>query len=530
MYFGGYPGAAEFIGDHDRWRGYILRALIEPNIERDILAMQRVDKPALLKRLFEISAESSGQILSYTKMLGQLQDAGNTTTLARYLDLLGKVGLVAGLQNYSGAITRRRASNPKLNVLNTALMSAQSSYDFEDAQADRTFWGRLVESAAGAHLWNTATGRTHLWYWRHSPDEVDFVMERGPRLVGFEVKSHERQARPPRARRVPQAIPSSADRARRRRRRAFGGISFNSGKRVAQEVMDNPVKYVERTCTEVSDNLGGADQTEDPTESKPLSHYGDQGAYVLLGAPGAGKTEEFKRKAGERGFCDARDFTTYGHERWSNVGPLFIDGLDEMRAGETDGRTPLDAIRQKLDQLGRPRFRLSCREADWFGAADRKRLESVSPDGVVKVLRLDPLTDEDIRTILDADPQVDDADEFVAKARDRGLHSLLDNPKSLEMLVRGVSAQRDGAWPDTRTETFDLACRALVREHNDERNLAEPNRPDVSGLLDMAGRLCAVQLLTGRAGYHRTGNPPAADYIALDDLGNVSTGNSSRRT
>ena len=194
VYFGGYPGAAEFIGDHDRWRGYILRALIEPHVERDILAMQRVDKPALLKRLFEVSAESSGQILSYTKMLGQLQDAGNTTTLARYLDLLGKVGLVAGLQNYSGGIARRRASRPKLNVLNTALMSAQSSYDFKDAQADRTFWGRLVESAAGAHLWNTATGRTRLWYWRRNPDEVDFVLERGPRLVAFEVKSHERQA------------------------------------------------------------------------------------------------------------------------------------------------------------------------------------------------------------------------------------------------------------------------------------------------------------------------------------------------
>ncbi len=194
VYFGGYPGAAKFIGDHDRWRGYVLRALIEPNIERDILAMQRVDKPALLKRLFEVSAESSGQILAYTKMLGQLQDAGNTTTLARYLDLLERVGLVAGLQNYSGGIVRRRASKPKLNVLNTALMSAQSSYDFKDAQADRTFWGRLVESAAGAHLWNTATGGARLWYWRRNPDEVDFVLERGPHLVAFEVKSHERQA------------------------------------------------------------------------------------------------------------------------------------------------------------------------------------------------------------------------------------------------------------------------------------------------------------------------------------------------
>ena len=194
VYFGGYPGAAEYIHDHDRWRDYILRALVEPNIERDILAMQRVDKPALLKRLFEVSAASSGQILSYTKMLGQLQDAGNTTTLARYLDLLEKAGLIAGLPKYTGGIYRRRASIPKLNVLNTALMSALSSYSFEEAQGDRTFWGRLVESAVGAHLWNTRTGWTRLWYWRDHGVEVDFVLERGPRLVAFEVKSHQSRA------------------------------------------------------------------------------------------------------------------------------------------------------------------------------------------------------------------------------------------------------------------------------------------------------------------------------------------------
>ena len=140
VYFGGYPGALEYVDDHVRWHDYIFRALAEPNIERDILAMQRVDKPALLKQLFEVGATSSGQILSYTKMLGQLQDAGNTTTLARYLDLLERVGLLAGLRNYTGGIYRRRASSPKLNVLNTGLMSAFSGYTYEQAQADRTFW------------------------------------------------------------------------------------------------------------------------------------------------------------------------------------------------------------------------------------------------------------------------------------------------------------------------------------------------------------------------------------------------------
>lgn len=194
VYFGGYPGALEYVDDHVRWHDYILRALVEPNIERDILAMQRVDKPALLKQLFEVGAMSSGQILSYTKMLGQLQDAGNTTTLARYLDLLERVGLLAGLRNYTGGIYRRRASSPKLNVLNTGLMSAFSGYTFEEAQADRTFWGRLVESAVGAHLWNTATGPSRLWYWRQNGSEVDFVLQRGPRLAAFEVKSHKGQA------------------------------------------------------------------------------------------------------------------------------------------------------------------------------------------------------------------------------------------------------------------------------------------------------------------------------------------------
>ena len=193
VYFGGYPGAASLIHDQDHWRAYIAEALVEPNIERDILAMQRVDKPALLKRLFELGAEYSGQILSYNKMLGQLQDAGNTTTLARYLDLLSNAGLIAGLTKYAGRTHRRKSSSPKLNVLNTALMSARSGYTFEEAKADRSFWGRLVESAVGAHLFNTGTPEHRLYYWRDNDREVDFVLERGPRLVAFEVKSSVRR-------------------------------------------------------------------------------------------------------------------------------------------------------------------------------------------------------------------------------------------------------------------------------------------------------------------------------------------------
>ena len=189
LYFGGYPGAASLARDEERWRNYVLGGIIEPTVERDLLALTRVDKPVLLKRLVELAAAHSGQVLSYTKMLGQLWDAGNTTTLARYLDLLGSAGLIAGLQKYAGSAVRRRGSSPKLNVLNNALMTADSGYSFAAAQADRTFWGRIVESAVGAHLVNTAASDIRVRYWRDGAREVDFVLQRGPKLVAIEVKS-----------------------------------------------------------------------------------------------------------------------------------------------------------------------------------------------------------------------------------------------------------------------------------------------------------------------------------------------------
>jgi uncharacterized protein len=190
IYYGGYPGAAPLIDDPDRWRRYILDSLVETTIARDVLLMTRVDKPALLRRLFELACRYSGQILSYNKMLGQLQDAGNTTTLAHYLDLLTAAGMVTGLPKYAGQEVRRRASSPKLQVLNTALMSAQSGYTFEEARLDSAFWGRLVESAVGAHLASAAlTGVCDLHYWRDRNREVDFVVTRGRLLTAVEVKS-----------------------------------------------------------------------------------------------------------------------------------------------------------------------------------------------------------------------------------------------------------------------------------------------------------------------------------------------------
>ncbi|RLJ21309.1 AAA family ATPase [bacterium endosymbiont of Escarpia laminata] len=190
VYFGGYPGSADIIRDESRWREYVRGALIHPNIEKDILQMTRVDKPALLKRLFELGCGAySGQIISYTKLQGQLQDAGNTVTLAHYLDLLSQAGLLTGVSKYAGQKHRQRASSPKLNALNTALISALAGYTFQEAQNDRTFWGRLVESAVGAHLINTASDNCTIHYWRESPDEVDFVLSNLRGLVAIEVKS-----------------------------------------------------------------------------------------------------------------------------------------------------------------------------------------------------------------------------------------------------------------------------------------------------------------------------------------------------
>ncbi|MGA3057054.1 MAG: ATP-binding protein [Candidatus Limnocylindrales bacterium] len=190
LYFGGYPGGAPLATDPQRWRRYILDALIETTISRDVLLLTRVDKPALLRRLFELGCRYSGQVLSYTKMLGQLQDAGNATTLAHYLDLLASAGLIAGLPKFAGQAARQRGSSPKLQVLNTALIGATSGLGFEEARADRTFWGRLVESAVGAHLANAAAARDfELYYWRERNREVDFVTSSGRLTAAIEVKS-----------------------------------------------------------------------------------------------------------------------------------------------------------------------------------------------------------------------------------------------------------------------------------------------------------------------------------------------------
>lgn len=194
IYFGGYPGAVALTQNRRRWMKYVLDSLIETTIARDILLMTRVDKPALLRRLFHLGCEYSRQVLSYQKMLGQLQDAGNTTTLAHYLELLRGAGLLTGLEKYAGKTHRKRGSSPKLLCLNTALMTALRGVSYQEAIKDREYWGRLTESAVGAHLANDSAGKgINLYYWLSRNREVDFILESGKTVVAIEVKSGKKE-------------------------------------------------------------------------------------------------------------------------------------------------------------------------------------------------------------------------------------------------------------------------------------------------------------------------------------------------
>lgn len=190
IYFGGYPGSASLINDEERWKNYIKDSLIETSISKDILMLTRVDKPALLKRLFELGCLYSGQILSYTKITGQLQDAGNTTTLANYLRLLSDCGLLGGLEKYAGSVIRQRSSSPKFQVYNNALLTSQGNEAYSTAIVNPKLWGRLVESSVGAHLLNhSISERYNLYYWREGNKEVDFILQKGDKVIGLEIKS-----------------------------------------------------------------------------------------------------------------------------------------------------------------------------------------------------------------------------------------------------------------------------------------------------------------------------------------------------
>jgi predicted AAA+ superfamily ATPase len=191
-WFGGYPGGAELIRDEDRWKNYINNSLIETSISKDILMLTRVDKPALLKRLFELGCHYSGQILSFTKIQGQLQDAGNTTTLSHYLSLLDTAGLLAGIEKYAANIIRKRSSSPRFQVHNNALLSAQKNENFEEIMQKPAEWGHIIESSVGTHLINHSISQNYsVYYWRERNDEVDFVLERRGKIIAVEIKSND---------------------------------------------------------------------------------------------------------------------------------------------------------------------------------------------------------------------------------------------------------------------------------------------------------------------------------------------------
>lgn len=251
---------------------------------------------------------------------------------------------------------------------------------------------------------------------------------------------------------------------------------------------------VRRTCTRQTNKAG-------ERVSCPLEGYRELPAYVLLGDPGAGKTSSFKREAEEAGgeYVRARDFAIYEWEEKSKDRTLFIDGLDEMPAMDGDRRNPLDRVRERLVQLGRPSFRISCREADWLGDSDREALKRVSPDGEVVALHLDPLSSNDIGVILQRKPEVGDAEEFMRRAHEHGLEGLLTNPQALNLLVEAVGGNE---WPQSRTQVYELASNKLVTEKNPEHIKAQRERaPHAKALLDAAGYLSAVQLLSGVAGF-----------------------------
>ncbi len=189
-WFGGYPGSAPLIGNEQRWKAYVRESLVEPAISRDILSMTRIDKPALLRQLLDLGCHYSAEILSYNKMLGRLQDAGNTVTLAHYLNLLNQAGLLTGLEKYSGSLVRQKLSSPKLLVRNTALLSSASKESFSEVINRPELWGRIVESAVGAHLVNSSDSyEMPVTYWREGNYEVDFVLSSGSKIVAVEVKS-----------------------------------------------------------------------------------------------------------------------------------------------------------------------------------------------------------------------------------------------------------------------------------------------------------------------------------------------------
>jgi len=261
--------------------------------------------------------------------------------------------------------------------------------------------------------------------------------------------------------------------------------------------------YVPRTCMEIVYNQNTGDSLQQPISGRELSEFRDRGAYVLLGDPGAGKTVCFEKEAQQPDcqYIKAREFIAFDiDDSWANK-TLFIDGLDEVRAGAVSGLVPLDAVRKQLIKLGRPSFRISCREADWLGSGDREDLGKVAPEGVISSLYLEPLDEKDIREIARHESPSLDAQEFLDWANRQDFMPLLGNPQILILMVKAVSGE-NGKWPDTRRQAFSMACREIVLEQNRAHQQASKQKyKSVDQILSTAGMLCAHQLISGADGY-----------------------------
>lgn len=275
------------------------------------------------------------------------------------------------------------------------------------------------------------------------------------------------------------------------------------------------MRFVARTCRELS-----SDDPAGTGKAFSLEELQDIGAFVLLGAPGSGKTTLFKREAERTGgvFESARDFVTLVDRPEWHGRTLFIDALDERRSESPNSTHPLDCIRSKLDDLGRPerpKFRISCRDADWLGSSDRDALKRVSPDGTVRVFRLDPLDEGGILEVLADILPTGSSEEYLHEARDRKIEYLLQNPLTLELLVKASASL---GWPESRMETYERACSALAKELNKEQLAANPNRLSSAELVEAASELCAIQMLSGKDGYSQGPEEESGHFISLQEI------------